>query len=200
MGHRLGWVLGAEVVKVCEEITVSPGAGPIKVASTRLTLPYARPLPARDELEALVAAGGKLSLGGSHLTPDGREFGDAEWARLVLRRMAAGPLPTGIEVEVQAIRVGDLTIVGLPGEVFAEIGFQIEQSIPGPAMVLGYSNGNVGYLCTQAAYEGGGYEPARSWMLYVHPAQFEPSNEHLLVRAGREVAAAVRPGAAARKA
>jgi hypothetical protein len=186
--HRLGRILGAEIVKTCEETAVRAGQGPIRVASTRLTLPYV-PLPERRILEEIAASGGQTH--GGHLTVDGHPFGDAVWARLVLDKMAQGPLPAGIEVEVQALRIGELTIVGLPGEVFAEIGFQIEAAIAGPSLILGYTNGNHGYFCTQASYEGGGYEPAFSWMLYMHPAQFEPSNEHRLVAAGREVAARV---------
>jgi neutral ceramidase len=187
--HRLGRILGAEVVKVCEETPVAPAVGPVRVASTRVTLPYVA-LPGRDELERLVAVGGTMTHGG-HLDTAGQQFGDATWARHVLARMDAGPLPTGIEVEVQAVRVGDLCLVGLPGETFTEIGRQIERAIPGRAFILGYSNGNHGYFCTQESYAGGGYEPAFSWMLYMHPAQYEPSNEHLLVRAGQEVAARV---------
>jgi hypothetical protein len=113
------------------------------------------------------------------------------WAQHVLERLEAGPLPEGIEVEVQALRLGDLCIVGLPGETFAEIGFQIEQAIPGPSLILGYTNGNHGYFCTQVSYDGGGYEPSFSWMLYMHPAQYDPANEHRLVHAGRAAAAQV---------
>ena len=91
------------------------------------------------------------------------------------------------------------TVDQTPDEVFAEIGFQIEETIPGPALVLGYSNGNVGYLCTQSSYAEGGYEPSFSWMLYVHPAPFEPTNEHRLVQAGRDVVAAVVEPARTRK-
>jgi hypothetical protein len=83
--------------------------------------------------------------------------------------------------------------------VFAEIGFQIEEVIPGSSLVLGYSNGNVGYLCTQSSYPEGGYEPSFSWMLYVHPAPFEPTNERRLVQAGRDVVAAVTNHAGTRK-
>ena len=83
--------------------------------------------------------------------------------------------------------------------MFAEIGFQIEETIPGPSLVLGYSNGNVGYLCTQSAYAEGGYEPSFSWMLYVHPAPYEPTNEGRVVQAGRDVVAAVTEPASTRK-
>lgn len=188
--HRLGRILGAEVVKICEETTVRVGEGIIRVASTRVTLPYQR-LPSPEQLDEIVATGGQVRHEG-HLDTAGNQFGDVTWAKIVLEKMMTQPRPHSIEAEVQAIRIGDLCIVGLPGEAFAEIGFQIEETIQGPSFVLGYSNGNVGYLCTQASFEGGGYEPAMSWMLYNHPAPFDPTNEHRLVEAGRAVAAQVR--------
>ena len=185
--HRLGRILGAEVVKVCEEVEARSFSGPVRVASTRITLPYTK-LPERRELEELIAKGGTMTHWG-HLDTQGRMFGDAVWAELTLRRMKQGSVPNGVEIEMQALRIGELIIVGIPGEVFAEIGFQIEETISGPSLVLGYTNGNVGYLCTEAAYEGGGYEPSTSWMLYNHPAQFDPTNEHRIVNAGREISA-----------
>jgi hypothetical protein len=186
--HRLGRILGAEVVKICEETDVKAGTGPIRVATSHVSLKYAS-LPDRQVLEELAAHGVDNHSG--HLDVDGRPFGDSVWARHVLTRLDEGPLPTGIDVELQAMRIGDLTIVGLPGEVFMEIGAQIEASIEGPSLILGYANGNHGYYCTQASYEVGGYEPSFSWMLYTHPAQFDPANERLLVGAGRDVAARV---------
>ena len=75
--HRLGRILGAEVVKICEETEVGAATGPIRVAATTVTLPYAE-LPSRQQLEEL-ASGGTDTHGG-HLTPDGRPFGDAIWA------------------------------------------------------------------------------------------------------------------------
>jgi neutral ceramidase len=48
---------------------------------------------------------------------------------------------------VQAIRLGDVFIVGLPGEVFAQIGLSIKTLSPAPrTIVLGLSNDYVGYL------------------------------------------------------
>ena len=195
--HRLGRILGAEVVKVCESVRATRGDRRIRVASQRVFLPY-QALPERASLERL-AAGENTHSHGGHMTTTGTPFGDAEWARVVLERANRGELPDGIEAEVQAIQIGDLTIVGLPGEVFAEIGFQIEEVVPGSSLVLGYSNGNVGYLCTQSSSPEGGYEPSFSWMLYVHPAPFEPTNKRRLVQAGRDVVAAVTNHAGTRK-
>ena len=187
--HRLGRILGAEVVKVVEQTRTAPEAGEIRVTSQRISLPY-QARPERAELERLAAAGNTTTHNG-HMTTTGTPFGDAEWARLVLARLDSGTLPSDIGAEVQALRIGELTIVGLPGEVFLEIGAQIEKTISGPSLVLGYSNGNVGYLCTQSSYAEGGYEPSFSWMLYVHPAPFEPANERRLVQVGCDVVAAV---------
>lgn len=187
--ERLGRVLGAEVVRVVAETAVAPGAGPIRAAAARVFLPYQR-LPTREELEAIVARGGTVTHDG-HRTTDGTLYSDAVWARYVLARLAEGELPTGIEAEVQALRIGAYRFVGLAGEAFGEIGAQIEERAPRPTLVLGYTNGDVGYLCTEESYRGGGYEPAFSWMLYHHPAPFEPTNERRLVEAGRAVLAEV---------
>lgn len=45
-----------------------------------------------------------------------------------------------------------------------EFGFKLEQAIADRAVpiVVGYANGNLGYIATTAAYEVGGYEPNTS--------------------------------------
>jgi len=62
-------------------------------------------------------------------------------------------------VEVMAIRIGDLAIVGLPGENFAESGLAIKAASPLAAtLVVGLANDSIGYLPTQPAFAQGGYE------------------------------------------
>lgn len=64
------------------------------------------------------------------------------------------------QVEVMSLRVGDVAIVGLPGEVFCQIGMDIKRRSPARAtMVVGLANDAVGYLPTRAAFDQGGYEP-----------------------------------------
>ncbi|WP_231618736.1 SIS domain-containing protein [Nonomuraea sp. SBT364] len=63
------------------------------------------------------------------------------------------------EVEVQAVRLGDVTLVAVPGELFLELGEAIRAASPAhgsPVIVLGYANGYLGYLPsrgTPATYE-----------------------------------------------
>jgi neutral ceramidase len=61
--------------------------------------------------------------------------------------------------EVQVLRLGDLAVVGIPGEYFVEFGLQIKCHSPAPVtMVIELANGSVGYIPTVAAIEQGGYE------------------------------------------
>jgi hypothetical protein len=60
---------------------------------------------------------------------------------------------------VQAMRIGDLGIAGLPGEIFVEFGLEIKAGSPfRQTMVVELANGYVGYVPTIAAFEEGGYE------------------------------------------
>jgi hypothetical protein len=78
--------------------------------------------------------------------------------------------PTTIDLKLQAIRIGDLAIAGIPCEVFAETGLQIKKDSPHKAtFVMELANGYGGYLPPPRQHELGGYEtwPARSSFLEV---------------------------------
>ena len=173
------------MTRICDQIETLRGGSTVRVASKRVSLLYAG-LPDRETLVELVRRGGGVT-SEWHLNTDGTEFGEAVRAELVLERMGSAPPPRSIQVEVQAIRVGDFCVVGIAGEVFTEIGLQIEEAAPGPVLMLGTTNGNAGYICTEESYTDGGYEPSYSWMLYTHPAPFLPVNERLIIEAGRAV-------------
>jgi neutral ceramidase len=60
---------------------------------------------------------------------------------------------------VHGLRVGEAVIVGLGGEPFVEYALYTRQRARAQStMVLGYTDGTVGYLPTQAAFAEGGYE------------------------------------------
>jgi hypothetical protein len=61
--------------------------------------------------------------------------------------------------EVQALRLGDHVFISLPCEPFVELGLRIKERVhPLRAKVVGYANGNVGYVPTNEAFARGGYE------------------------------------------
>ncbi len=68
-------------------------------------------------------------------------------------------------IELSSLSIGPVTIVHLPGEPF--IMYQLlAQKLGGERFVAvaGYGDGGCGYLCTEAAYAEGGYEPTASFV------------------------------------
>ena len=64
-----------------------------------------------------------------------------------------------IDWQMQAIRIGDIALLSVEGEPFAEIGLRIAAASPFPhTLFSGYSNGGFGYIPTREAFAEGGYE------------------------------------------
>ena len=64
------------------------------------------------------------------------------------------------ELEVQVIALGQqVAIVGLPGEIFVELGLVIKKASPFPVTVIAeLANGSIGYIPNRSAYAEGNYE------------------------------------------
>lgn len=78
--------------------------------------------------------------------------------------------PATEKIKLQAIRIGDLGIAGLPCEVFTETGLAIKDQSPFKATFsMELANGSSGYLPTPQQHALGGYEtwPARSSYLEI---------------------------------
>jgi hypothetical protein len=64
-----------------------------------------------------------------------------------------------LTVQLQAIRIGDFAVCGIPFETFVEIGLDLKKRSPFPqTMVIGLANGRHGYLPTLEQHPLGGYE------------------------------------------
>jgi len=76
--------------------------------------------------------------------------------------------PKTVPLLIQALRIGDLGIVGIPCEVFAELGLQLKKESPFPAtFTIELANGYNGYLPTEAQHALGGYETWRARSSYL---------------------------------
>jgi len=61
--------------------------------------------------------------------------------------------------ELNAVAIGDLSLVTFPVEVFSETGLAIKNQTPfDMTLLMGYTNGLVGYVATREAHASGGYE------------------------------------------
>ncbi|MYB77051.1 MAG: hypothetical protein F4X83_08145 [Chloroflexi bacterium] len=94
------------------------------------------------------------------------------------------PLVDGkAECAVQALRIGDVALVGVAGEALVEIGLAVKNRSPFPHTIfLGYTNGCLGYIPTAAAYPAGGYEVHRAHAVYHLPATVAPNSADRIVR------------------
>ncbi len=65
-----------------------------------------------------------------------------------------------LTTEIQLLRIGDIYILGLPGEVLVEIGLDIKKRAGIENLfIISLSNDACGYVCHRQAYKEGGYEP-----------------------------------------
>ena len=66
---------------------------------------------------------------------------------------------TTYPLELHGLRIGPVSLVGVPMEPFIELGLEIEARSPSPmTLVSGYTNGYRNYLPTEAEFARGGYE------------------------------------------
>jgi hypothetical protein len=74
-----------------------------------------------------------------------------------LSEIAKGRGP--IRSVVQVLRLGELAIVGIPGELFSRLGMDVKSQSPAEFTICaGYANDYIGYLSDTRAFSEGGYE------------------------------------------
>jgi hypothetical protein len=140
--------LGRELSRaVCAtaRATMTGETSSLKAGESDVTLPFAAP-PSTDELTKLAETGGDALV--------------RAWAKQMLSR--TDELPESESSMMQAVQIGPLAIVSIPGEPVQEIGHDIERRLRDHVLdtwPIGYTNDMLGYLCTERMKTEGGYEP-----------------------------------------
>jgi neutral ceramidase len=133
--EAMGGLLAGEVLRVVRSMRAARGPeepAVIDAASVFVDLP-SRPLPEADRL------------------PPDRDNAEA------LARIAEGTGP--FRGEVQALRIGNAVLVGLPGEIFCSTGVALKRMCgPLKGVPVGYANGYIGYFIPPAGWRKEGYE------------------------------------------
>jgi len=99
--------------------------------------------------------------------PQGQVDGvpDVYYAKLRLRMWDEQDRPD--HAEVMVIRIGDVAIVGLPGETFCRLGLEIKRRSPARhSLVVELANDAIGYLPTRESFDQGGYETTSGSTFY----------------------------------
>jgi hypothetical protein len=173
----------------------------ISWGAVRAELPL-KPLPTLDEVEKMLdeyraTLQDAIDAGKPQAELNPLDY-HVQWAENSIERLKSGEeIETSVSAYVQALRIGDVAIVGLPGEPFNEIGRAVKDQSEAPfTLFAGYSNGYIGYFPTAAEYPFGGYEPSYSHHNTELLEQVAPESEEILVRSCIEaiaLACATRP-------
>jgi hypothetical protein len=160
IGERLA-LAALEALKKGQNLATSP----LRVHSREVTCRLRRP-PAAD-----VKAAEEL-LRQHEKNPKINPFGFNELyapAALVLARTK----DTEHRAEIGGLRLGSFGLATMPGEIFVELGQEVEEASPfRPTRTIGLTNGAMGYIPTRRGYAEGGYEAG------YRSARYEPDNGH----------------------
>lgn len=167
--ERVGRLVAGEVIKTAEAI--KPAAD-VRLASVFETVRLnPKPLPAiedaRAELEQLRTSSERAKAEGR--ARDAVRYYERRIDLLsALLRQAEGTAngalarPEFYEGSVHVVQVGDMVLIGVPGELFVEYVLEMRQRVAQTTgkslMLVGYANGHVGYIVTPRAMHTGGYE------------------------------------------
>ncbi|MGH2354295.1 MAG: hypothetical protein ACRDI2_16430 [Chloroflexota bacterium] len=170
----------------------------VAAAQEWVDLPF-QAVRSAEDAAALLTAGRERLARAAHGSPSYRATLVTEIGyplRLLRLHYGSEQLPQ-VRAEVQAIRIGPLAVVALPGEIFSSLGRTIKAASPFAApqtLIAGWSNDNVGYVPDREAYPLGGYEVDLASRYYGYPAGWAPeAGDRLVAAAGRvlgQVAAA----------
>jgi len=85
------------------------------------------------------------------------------WTALQAAELAlAEPARTDPACAVSVVRFDGLSLVGLGAEPYLDLAGQLDRLADQPTVLVGYTNGYLGYLPTRAAYRRADYEVLRS--------------------------------------
>lgn len=167
LGRRLGASVAASVGRIDDaqyrrQVELQGQLAPVELTRRILpTVAVAESILAqcRNQYEQLLRGGAdKAQIRTAECAVFGAE-GTLTLARLQARGVIDQKLRDYRPIEVQVLRVGDGSLVGLPGELFAEYGLAIRQRTAGRAYVATLVGGDLqGYITTPAAAVEGCYE------------------------------------------
>jgi hypothetical protein len=143
---RMGTVLAGEVLRIREKIELHEV---LNIDCQRTFIPMKLRKPSQLEIdEAQLVLNDPSAISVQHFFADH------------IRKISVLQDET-VHVEIQVFRMHDWAVVGLPGEIFVELGLWLKRSSPFPTTIINtLCNGSVyGYVCTSEAYKQGGYEP-----------------------------------------
>jgi hypothetical protein len=89
-----------------------------------------------------------------------------QWKSSLVAATKAGQITDHRDAELFALLLGDMILLGANAEVFSEFTDWLRVGTTRKVYAVGYANGDMGYLPTEAAYTEGGYEVEVAHLFY----------------------------------
>lgn len=173
--EKLGKRLGEQVLKALEtNMELLPAK--IMTISDTLIWPFAGH-PTLDRCEGWVKHYQQL-LATAPGAKERRIFeAGLQWARQLYSSLQQKKVLPHVFAPVQMVLMGRLALLSIPAEVFVQTSVAIREKAPLPTIVMGYANGNFGYLPPRDEIKKGGYEVNEAHKYYNYPSHFAPEAE-----------------------
>jgi hypothetical protein len=166
--------------------TMAPVTGPVSSASTEVVLPLMWDYT-EDSLRELADEYRRRSGEADYRDHPGdnrpgktTDGAFATWAAAMLDELAACQLPRSVTARLTQVRIGGFAITGLPFEVFHDTGKQL-RAAQGGGMVIGYTNGDFGYIPSRELFKQASYEAAEAYRYYGYPGPFAQGSAESVV-------------------
>jgi len=108
--------------------------------------------------------------------------------RMIARYERDGKLISEYPYTIQVLKIGDLTLIALAGEVVTDYALRLKRDIGGDVWVAGYSNDLCSYIPSARMFKEGGYEVVDSMIYYDLPGPYKPEIEEKIVGLVHELA------------
>jgi neutral ceramidase len=163
--QQFGWRLGRQAAYAMQAQAAATEDARLAAALDTLDLPLDVLTPEAVEAEYVreMAALQPASAFYDHAT---RAY--ADWRAETLALLAAGTAPATVPLDVQTVRIGPVAFVAVAAEVFSRLAVDLRAALGPRVYVVGYANGDIGYLPPQEIYAEGGYEVDNAYKFYGH--------------------------------
>jgi len=159
MSKHIGQVVSGGILQALAKLQYAEVTD-LRAATRKIFVPankvYAEELEEAHRIHALHMAGRDDEIPGEGMAKAAIYAGAARMVRLE-------SAPDAFHMDLSAVALGGIVLLGIPGQLFAHSGFELK-AIPGWDMVIPTSqtNGSEGYYPNLSAYKEGGYEAAAS--------------------------------------
>jgi neutral ceramidase len=158
--ERIGQTLGKTVINTVPGLPVINRPA-LAMLSAKIMLPLQVPTKEQiDSARVLINGLYEVKKTGRYLANAGGESGDFLKRVEMSKYLALADRKKAVQVEVQVFRIdAETAIVGLPGEIFVELGLAIKKRSPFKnTIVMTVCNDKTSYIPTQKAFGEGSYE------------------------------------------